>query len=185
MRKALFLDRDGVLIEDRHYLRDPNQVCLIPGVKEALADAIRLGALLFLLTNQSGVGRGSLSMEDVHACNQRMLELLNLPEPGLTAIKIAPEKPEQPQLYRKPSPRFILEMIAVHRLEPKGCFMIGDRETDIRAGWNAGIFSIAVRTGKPFSEVMEAMVLNKQLSAFSSLADWMATEGKLALARAV
>ena len=71
MSKALFLDRDGTLIVDKEYLSDPEEIELLPGVDEALRRALNCDYQLFLLTNQSGVGRGWYSIDDVHACNRR------------------------------------------------------------------------------------------------------------------
>lgn len=148
MSKALFLDRDGTLILDKHYLFDPAGVELIPGVSEALGRARQLGYKLFLFTNQSGIGRGLHTLEDVLRCNLRMEELLNLSPPVFADTCIAPESSEQPPVYRKPSPRFIVESIARHGLDPAHCWMIGDRESDIQAGLNARINVAAVCSGK-------------------------------------
>lgn len=147
MSKALFLDRDGTLIRDKSYLSDPEQVELLPGTAEALRLARELGFLLFLFTNQSGVGRRYFTLETVHRVNARMEELLGLPPPVFAGVCIAPETPDEPQVYRKPSPRFILEMIGTHRLDPRLCFMVGDAPADIQAALNAGITPIAVTTG--------------------------------------
>lgn len=146
--RALFLDRDGTIIFDKDYLADPAGVELIPGAAAALRHARALGYRLFLLTNQSGIGRGLHTLEDTHRCNARMEELLALPAPAFDGICIAPEAPDQPSLYRKPSPRYLLEMIAQYSLDPQQCWMVGDRESDIDAGLNAGIRSAAVCTGK-------------------------------------
>jgi D-glycero-D-manno-heptose 1,7-bisphosphate phosphatase len=81
-----------------------------------------------------------------------MLELLELPQPGFIDVCVAPEHPDQPSVYRKPSPRFILECIERYQLDPRTCWMIGDRRTDWQAGLNAGIRSCAVRSGAPFKE---------------------------------
>ena len=77
-----------------------------------------------------------------------MDELLGLPHPLFTDICIAPESSEQPSHYRKPSPRFIVESIARHQLDPAQCWMVGDRVCDLEAGLNAGIRAVAVCTGK-------------------------------------
>jgi len=148
MKKALFLDRDGTLILDKDYLSDPEGVELIPNVTEALKTARDLGYLLFLFTNQSGIGRGYHTLEDAQACNRRMFDLLGLGDELFTDICIAPESPDQISAYRKPSPRFILEMRAKYSLDPQQCWMVGDRESDLEAGLNANIHSIAVCTGK-------------------------------------
>ncbi len=147
-RRALFLDRDGTLILDKHYLADPAGVELIPGVAAALQCARALGYRLFLHTNQSGIGRGLYTPDDVHRCNDRMHELLGLPLPVFDEICIAPEGPDDPPRYRKPYPRFELECIARHQLTPQDCWMVGDRLSDIEAGLAAGIRAAAVCTGK-------------------------------------
>ena len=152
MSKALFLDRDGTIIVDKHYLADPAGVELIPGVRSALQRARELGYKLFLFTNQSGIGRGLYTLDDVLLVNARMETLLALASPLFTELCIAPEAPDQPSLYRKPSPRFIQEMIAAHHLDPAHCAMIGDRPSDAQAGLNAGIRSIAICTGEHTAE---------------------------------
>ena len=148
MSQALFLDRDGTLIVDKDYLADPAGVELIPGVAAALRQARALGFRLFIHTNQSGIARGLFTLDAVRRCNDRMEELLGLPRPIFDGICIAPEGPDDPPVYRKPSPRFVLESISRHQLAPGRCWMIGDREADIQTGLNAGIGAVAVCTGK-------------------------------------
>ena len=140
--KALFLDRDGTLIVGHHFLSDPGQVELLPGVRETLHRCMAEGFRLFLFTNQSAVGRGMFSLETVDRCNARMVELLNLPEPGFTEICVAPESPSMPVVYRKPSPRFIHEMMEKYSLDPAETWMIGDMPSDVAAGLNAGVHSV-------------------------------------------
>ena len=77
--QAIFLDRDGTLIENRHYLSSPEGVALLPGVCEALARVREAGAKLFLFANQSGVGRGYFTLADVEAVNRRMTPLSHPP----------------------------------------------------------------------------------------------------------
>jgi D-glycero-D-manno-heptose 1,7-bisphosphate phosphatase len=176
MSKALFLDRDGTLIFDRHFLADPAGVELIPGAAEALRRAQSLGYKLFLHTNQSGVGRGLHSMEDVHRCNVRMEELIGLPRPLFTEICIAPEKPEDPSLYRKPSPRFILESVEKHGLDRAHCWMVGDREADVQAGLRAGIQAAALCSGKNDADGWATLGIPGIL-VFPNLAEFVSTLG--------
>ncbi|NBQ57513.1 MAG: HAD-IIIA family hydrolase [Opitutaceae bacterium] len=171
MSKALFLDRDGTIIVDKHYLADPAGVELIPGVSSALQRARELGYKLFLFTNQSGIGRGLYTLEDTLLVNARMETLLALASPLFTDLCIAPEAPDQPSLYRKPSPRFIQEMIAAHDLEPAKCAMIGDRPSDAQAGLNAGVRSIAICTGEHTAETwrqhaLPGIEIHADLAAF-------------------
>ena len=174
MSKALFLDRDGTLILDKHYLADPAGVELIPDVAAALIRARSLGYKLFMLTNQSGIGRGLYSLDDVHRCNERMDELLALPRPIFHGICIAPESSDQPSLYRKPSPRYILEMITLHGLDPTQCWMVGDRDTDIEAGRNAKINAAAVCTGKHDTATWAALAV-PGVPVFPRLLEFVAT----------
>lgn len=157
--KALFLDRDGTLIVDKHYLANPADVQLIPGVAAALARARDLGYALFILSNQSGIGRGYFTMADAERCHARMLELLGLGPELFAGVCMAPEAPDQPSAYRKPSPGYILESISRHGLDPQRCLMVGDRESDIETGLNAGIPAAAVCTGKLDAAAWTALAL--------------------------
>jgi D-glycero-D-manno-heptose 1,7-bisphosphate phosphatase len=146
--KGLFLDRDGTLIVDKEYLADPAGVELIPGAAEGLRRARSLGYRLFLHSNQSGIGRGLHTMEDALAVNARMEELLGLPAPIFEEVCLAPEAPGQPVVYRKPSPRFILEMAERHGLDRSLCWMVGDTAADVGAALAAGIRVAVVRSGR-------------------------------------
>jgi D-glycero-D-manno-heptose 1,7-bisphosphate phosphatase len=171
MNKALFLDRDGTLIEHRPYLHRPEEVTLIPGTKEALHRARAAGYLLFLFTNQSGIGRGYFTLADVEAVHRRLAELIGLGPNPFTEICIAPEHPDQPSLYRKPSPRFIQEMVLKFRLEPTESWMIGDSPADWRAGLDAGVKSAAVCSGVSGSEILAGMPPN--VSIHTNLASFV------------
>lgn len=144
--QALFLDRDGTLIKHIPYLSDPHQVELLFGVREALHLALKKNILLFLFTNQSGVGRGWFTLEDVHKCNEAMLNLLALPRCSFTEICIAPEAPTDTPIYRKPSPRFIIEMIKKYNLHPHLCYMIGDQPVDMDTAKRANINGVYLQS---------------------------------------
>lgn len=173
--KALFLDRDGTLNIDSSYLRDPAEVVLIDGAREALVRARALGYRFYLVTNQSGVGRGYCTLDDVHACNQRLLELLDLGDDLFAGISIAPEHPDEPSEYRKPSPKFLLEMIARDGLDPAACYMVGDRVSDWQCGLNAGVPPIALSTGKAIDPATQAYLAEHRVPLYTSLADFAAT----------
>jgi D-glycero-D-manno-heptose 1,7-bisphosphate phosphatase len=170
--KALFLDRDGTLIFDRHYLADPAGVELLPGVADGLRRARALSYELFLFTNQSGIGRGFYTLEDTLRCNARMEELIGLPPPLFADVCIAPEAPDQPTAYRKPSPRFILESIERHGLDPAQCWMVGDNVADIEAGMNAKVRIAAVCTGKLDAERWSRLAI-PGLLVFPRLGDFV------------
>lgn len=146
--RGLFLDRDGTLIYDRHYLSDPAGVEVIPGVPEALRLALDAGFRLYLFSNQSGVGRGYFTLRDVEAVNARMLEEIGLGPALFSGVCLATERPDEPAVYRKPSPRFILETIERDGLDRSRCWMVGDSPADFLAGRAAGVRDALVATGR-------------------------------------
>jgi D-glycero-D-manno-heptose 1,7-bisphosphate phosphatase len=172
--RALFLDRDGTLIVDKVYLADPAGVDLIPGAADGLRRARALGFKLFLFTNQSGIGRGLHTLEDTHRVNARMEQLLGLPAPIFEAGCIAPETPDQPIVYRKPSPRFILEMISQHALDPAQCYMVGDSAADIGTALAAGIQPVALCTGKVDPRTLP-VVTEKKVPVFADFVSFAKT----------
>lgn len=144
MRPALFLDRDNTLIEDAGYQSDPSRIVPLPGAASALQLAHGLGYALFLFTNQSGVARGYFSLSRAIECCRATAVALGIGVDGFTAIGIAPEHPDATPVYRKPSPRFILESIHRYNLDPSRSWMVGDRPSDITAGIAAGIRTVAI-----------------------------------------
>jgi len=145
---AVFLDRDGTIIVDRHYLSDPDQVELIPGAAEALQRLTRAGFPLFIVTNQSGIGRGLYSVKDMRRVNARLLELLRPFGVQFEHIFYAPESPETPSRGRKPSPQFLLDAARQWELDLSRSYMAGDKLSDVECGLNAGVRrAILVRTG--------------------------------------
>ncbi|MDA7916344.1 HAD family hydrolase [Verrucomicrobia bacterium] len=139
MKCAVFLDRDGCLIEERHYLSDPDEVVLIEGASLALKQLSDAGFELFLVTNQSGVGRGYFTLEDVARVHERLLSLLEEDGVVLKDIYIAPEAPDEPSRGRKPSPQFLFDARDEHGIDLGKSFMIGDKKVDVDCGLNAGV----------------------------------------------
>ena len=116
MRYIIF-DRDGTLIEHKQYLHKPQDVKLTPGSRETLLSFLEEGYLLFLHTNQSGVGRGYFKMEDVKKCNEKMIELLNINSKIFEDICIASDYPPIENTYRKPSIKFGSELIKKYEIK--------------------------------------------------------------------
>lgn len=139
---AIFLDRDGTLMHDSGYVSDPDLVRLLPGVRETLLALREAGFLLFLFTNQSGVGRGYFGMDAVNAVNARLSQLIGDTDTFFDGMCIATERPSEPSRYRKPSPNYILETMAALSLRPVDCVMVGDGRRDLEAGFGAGIRAI-------------------------------------------
>ncbi len=148
MHRAVFLDRDGTLNVERHYLSDPAQLELLPGVPAALRRLRDAGFKLFIVTNQSGIGRGYYTEADLHRVNARLLELLAPHGVRFEKIYFAPEAPEQPSRGRKPSPQFLFDARDEFGLDLSRSYLIGDKLADLECGWNAGLgCSLLVRTG--------------------------------------
>jgi D,D-heptose 1,7-bisphosphate phosphatase len=146
MRRAVFLDRDGTLIEERDYLSDPEQVTVLPGAVTALRRLHNRGFLLVIVSNQSGVGRGYFTMREVEAVNRRVQqEFADVPFSG---IYVAPEAPGDPSRGRKPSPQFLFDARDSLGIDLASSYMVGDKLIDLECGWNAGVKrSLLVRTG--------------------------------------
>ena len=146
--RAVFLDRDGTLIEDKDYLSRPEDVRIYPGVPEALRRLQGAGFRLVMVTNQSGVGRGYFTMADVQKVHARLTGLFAAEGVGFERIYIAPEAPDQPSRGRKPSPQFLFDARDELGIELAHSYMVGDKLIDLQCGWNAGVrASLLVRTG--------------------------------------
>jgi len=169
--QAIFLDRDGTLIENRHYLGSPDGVAVLPGVREALRIARAAGARLFLFTNQSGIGRGYFTLADVEAVNRRMIECIGLGNDLFAGVCIAPERPDEPSAYRKPSPRFIRETLARHGFDAARAWMVGDAPSDWEAGLAAGV-RVAAIVADTTAEASRERRLQFGVSAYPTLLDW-------------
>lgn len=157
VRGGLFVDRDGTLIRHIPYLHEPSKVELLPGVREALKRASESGLLIFLFTNQSGVGRGMFPIESALACNAEVVRQLSLPE-IFAAECTAPEHPEEESLYRKPSPRFIEEMQKCFGLAREVCWMVGDMPVDLQTAERAGISGYCVTHERPFGAIVDEIL---------------------------
>jgi D-glycero-D-manno-heptose 1,7-bisphosphate phosphatase len=148
VNKAVFLDRDGTLIEERQYLRRPEDVSIFPGVASALHRLRNAGFHLFIVSNQSGVGRGYFTLDDVERVNRHLLSELARENVSFEKVYVAPEAPDSPSHGRKPSPGFLFDARDDFGLNLSQCYMIGDKLIDLQCGWNAGVNqSILVRTG--------------------------------------
>jgi D-glycero-D-manno-heptose 1,7-bisphosphate phosphatase len=148
MTRAVFLDRDGTLIEERNYLRRPEEVAVFPGAGAALRRLMDADFALFIVSNQSGVGRGYYTLEDVERVNRHLCDLLAREGVQFRKIYVAPEAPDQPSQVRKPSPQFLFDARDEFGLDLGQSFMIGDKLIDLECGWNAGVKkSLLVRTG--------------------------------------
>lgn len=144
---AVFLDRDGVLIEDSGYPYREEHLLLIPGAAEAVRRLNGLGFIAVIVTNQSGVARGLFSEAEMHAFNALLVRRLAAQGARISAVYACPHHheardpayrhPDHPD--RKPNPGMLLRAIAEHHIDPARSFMIGDKDSDIEAARRAGV----------------------------------------------
>ena len=148
MNRAVFLDRDGTLIAEKNYLCRVEDVEIFPGVGAALRQLSAAGYKLFMVTNQSGIGRGYFTLAEAERVNKHVCQELARDDVKFEKIYLAPEAPDQPSRGRKPSPQFLLDARDEFQIDLAESFMIGDKLIDLECGWNAGVKkSILVRTG--------------------------------------
>lgn len=146
---AVLFDRDGTLIEDKHYLADPHGVELLPGCKELVAQLMAEERKLFVVSNQSGIGRGMFSSADADACNAQMVALLELPRQPFEAILYCPHAPAEECLCRKPGVGMWETLRRQYVMEAGRTLMVGDKVDDLLFAHNAGLgASVLVLTGK-------------------------------------
>jgi D-glycero-D-manno-heptose 1,7-bisphosphate phosphatase len=144
-RRAVFLDRDGTLMEEAHYCGDPAQVKVYPGVGEALRRLKEAGFFTFIITNQSGIGRGLITEAQYRAVQQEVLRQIG--ENLIDATYYCPDPPGVPSLRRKPQPGMVREAAADFDLDLEHSVFIGDKCADIQCGYRAGTRTILVLTG--------------------------------------
>ena len=142
---ALFLDRDGALMEEAHYCADPALVRVYPGAGEALRKARAAGFRTILITNQSGIGRGLMTEAQYRAVEAEFLRQIG--QGSIDASYFCPDPPGVPSTRRKPEPGMVLEAAREHDLDLARSFFIGDKATDIECGRRAGTRTVLVLTG--------------------------------------
>jgi len=146
--RVVFLDRDGTLMEDTHYPRDPEKVVILPHVVEGLHEMRRKGYLLYVVSNQSGVGRGIIKESEFKAVHARFCELLQNENVEIAEFAYCFHKPEDECTCRKPGIGNIPRAFAGNEIDFKQSFTVGDKECDLELGDNLGARAFLVLTGK-------------------------------------
>lgn len=154
-KPALFLDRDGVLNEDRGYVSRWEDFCWVPGARETVAAFNRAGWLVVVVTNQSGIGRGYYTEADMHALHARMQDQLAEAGAWIDAVYHAPQHPEAPlEIYRhpdpplrKPNPGMILQALQDWPIDRGASLLVGDKASDLEAARRAGVRAVLFEGG--------------------------------------
>lgn len=152
LRPALFLDRDGVLIENRPgYVRSLDDVVFIPGVAEALAQFQRARPdwRTVVISNQAGIGHGVIPRGAVEAIHAHLRAHLQAAGARLDAIYVCPHRPDENCACRKPKPGLILQAAAEWQIDLPASILIGDSATDVQAARAAGVTPLFVQSGLP------------------------------------
>ena len=144
---TVFLDRDGTLNLDHGYIRSPDQFELLSGVAEALAKLKQAGARLVVVTNQSGIARGLLSLGDLDRVHRKMRQLLHAAGVSLDAIYVCPHHPDEGCSCRKPETGLIEQAVREHHVDLSRSYVIGDRARDMQLAKRIGSKSLLVMTG--------------------------------------
>jgi D-glycero-D-manno-heptose 1,7-bisphosphate phosphatase len=148
MKRAVFLDRDGTLIEDKDYLHRPEDVIIFPGAGDGLKRLQDAGFVLIIVTNQSGIGRGYFTAEDCGRVHEYLAREFAKSGVSFAKIYMAPEAPNRPSRGRKPSPQFLFDARDEFGVDLAQSYIVGDKLIDLECGWNANVRqSILVRTG--------------------------------------
>jgi D,D-heptose 1,7-bisphosphate phosphatase len=157
-QKAVFLDRDGVINEETGYIGKPEEIRIYDFVAEALRKISNGGYRSIVVTNQSSVARGYITMEELRTIHYKMEADLAKKDAGLDAIYLCPHHPDRDLpgglseftadcLCRKPKPGMLLDAAYHFNIDLSSSFMVGDTERDIRAGKSAGCMTIGLMTG--------------------------------------
>ena len=142
MEKAIFFDRDGTLIIDKIYLNDPDGIEYLPDAVEALQRLRDANFMFFVVTNQSGVARGIVSIENLEEIHHRMRQFFAAHGIAFSGFYYAPYSVESNHFMRKPNPGMILTAAEEHGIDLQKSWIIGDRTSDVEAGRRAGLRTV-------------------------------------------
>jgi len=134
--KAVFIDRDGTIIYDRVYIKDPNMVNILDGAKDAIKLLRKNGFMTFIVTNQSGVGRGMMTIADVEKVNQKLLAMIG--SSLIDDILICTHAPDAKCDCRKPGTALVQKAAKEYKIDLTKSFSIGDKDSDKELGTKMG-----------------------------------------------
>lgn len=146
MHPAVFLDRDGTIIEDRGYINDPLDMVFYPESFKSLG-LLQEYFLLFIITNQSGISKGIITEKEVKEINNYLVESLKARGIIIYDLFCCPHKTEDNCVCKKPSPYFINKAARMYNLNLAESFIIGDHPSDVECGINAGVTPIYLLSG--------------------------------------
>jgi D-glycero-D-manno-heptose 1,7-bisphosphate phosphatase len=143
---AVFLDRDGTIVEDRGYIKDPLEMVFYPESFKALS-ILQEHFLLFIITNQSGISKKLTTEREVKEVNKYLIETLKAKDIVIFDIFYCPHKSEDNCNCKKPNPYFIYKAAELYNLNLAGSYIFGDHPSDVSCGLNAGVQPVYLLTG--------------------------------------
>ncbi len=165
--RAIILDRDGVLIEDKDYAYRIEDLELLPGVIEGLK-ILKEKFIFFIVTNQSGIGRGYYTEEDFHKFNDHLIKLLKNESIDIIKTYFCPHLTEDYCECKKPKTKFIKEIIKEFDVNLKESWMFGDHPSDIQFGINGGCRTVFLTSGHGEKHIDELKTLKIKPTIISS-----------------
>lgn len=169
LKKAVFLDRDGVINEvlsDRvKFVNKPSDLYFLPGVSEAIKKLNGFFDFVFVVTNQGGVGLGFMKESQLHKIHETMMERLKKKGAVIQEVAYCPHKPKAGCACRKPKPKLILDLGEKYDIDLSKSYMVGDTDTDIIAGKKAGTNGVFLGKSDPLADAVFPDLL--------SAADWI------------
>jgi heptosyltransferase-2 len=178
---TIFLDRDGTLNPDPGYIQSSDQYELFPGVPQALARLKQAGARLIVVTNQSGVARGLLSIDELDVIHRKLRRLLHDAGASLDAIYFCPHHPEEQCRCRKPNTGMIDQAQRDGGIDLSRSYLIGDQMRDMELAKRIGARSVLVTTGSsPSQETSRLEAPGHEphwvASSLADAADWILSD---------
>jgi len=175
---AVFVDRDGTLNEDHGYVTSPEQLVLFSAVPQALARLNRLGVRVILLTNQSAIGRGFMTVEDFQRIHQKLEDLLCAQDGKLDAVYYCPHHPDEGCACRKPNIAMIQKAAGDFSLDLSLCYVVGDKSTDLEAARRAGTQGVLVMSSEYSAAAVRACEIGQfpiahVAESFVQAVDWI------------
>jgi len=159
-RKAIFLDRDGTLNNNRdhYYIWRVEDFELNPGVAEALRELQKRGYLLFVITNQGGISKGLYTREEADNLHSYLQSVMKEQDVVLKEILYCPHHPEKENcLCRKPLPLLIQKALARHDIDPAASWMVGDAKRDVEAGQAAGLRTLQIEPNGDLRKILDSI----------------------------
>lgn len=153
MQKAIFLDRDGVINVEKNYVYKSEEFEFITGLFDSLRELQKAGFLLFIITNQSGIGRGYYTIQDFNILTSWMLEQFKKEGIAISQVEFCPHSPDEICECRKPKTGMIDAILKNFSIDLENSWLIGDKDADIQCAKSANIKNaIQVKSGHSFDE---------------------------------